>query len=67
MIQKVRISFFNPVMGPLFTTVDPTQDGYRRTFPSMHSLINNHYETYHEDWGNPSSLVVENFLLHLEK
>jgi len=57
--ESSEFPFFNPVMGPLFTTVDPTQDGYRRTFPSMHSLINNHYETYHEDWGNPSSLVVE--------
>jgi len=57
--ESSEFPFFNPVMGPLFTIVDPTQHGYRRTFPSMNSLVNNEYETYHEDWGNPSSLVVE--------
>ena len=57
--ESSEFPFFNPVMGPLFTTVDPTQYGYRRTFPSMNSLVNNEYETYHENWGNLSSLVVE--------
>ena len=57
--ESSEFPFFNPVMGPLFTTVDPSQEGYRRTFPSMSSLINNEYETYHENWGSPTSLVVE--------
>ena len=57
--ESSEFPFFNPVMGPLFTTVDPSQYGYRRTFPSMNSLVNNEYETYHENWGNLSSLVVE--------
>ncbi len=31
--------------GSLFTPVDPSQDGYKRTFPEMNSLLDNEYET----------------------
>ena len=31
--------------GSLFTPVEPSQDGYRRTFPDMNSILDNEYET----------------------
>ena len=37
--------FPDPQQGSLFTPVDPSQDGYRRSFPDMNSLLDNEYET----------------------
>ena len=51
------LPFFLPNKGPLFSTVDPTLEGYKRYFPSIKSLINNSYSTEINDYG--TMLTVE--------
>ena len=51
------LPFFLPDKGPLFSTVDPTLNGYKRYFPDMESLINNNYATEISDYG--TMLTVE--------
>ena len=52
-----EFAYFPSTMGPLFSSVDPTKDGYKRTFPDMSSLLENNYETY--DAGYFNTLVME--------
>ena len=52
-----EFGYFPSTMGPLFSTVDPTSDGYRRVFPDMNSLLDNSYET--NDAGYFNTLVME--------
>ncbi len=51
------LPFFLPNKGPLFSTIDPTSQGFKRYFPSMKSLINNTYDTEINDYG--TMLTVE--------
>ena len=43
--------------GPLFSTIDLSEDGYKRYFPSMKSLLNNEYVSNIDDYG--TNLTVE--------
>ena len=43
--------------GPLFATVDLSQKGYKRYFPSMKSLLDNQYSSTADDYG--TILTVE--------
>tara|TARA_S200000501_G_scaffold378201_1_gene439699 strand:- start:792 stop:4388 length:3597 start_codon:yes stop_codon:yes gene_type:complete len=43
--------------GPLFATVDLSQEGYKRYFPSMKSLLDNQYSSTADDYG--TILTVE--------
>ena len=51
------LPFFLPDKGPLFATVDPTRDGYKRYFPSIQTILNNNYSTEINDYG--TMLTVE--------
>ena len=52
-----QLPFFLPTKGPLFSTVEPTLEGYRRSFPAMESILNNNYDTQTNDYG--TMLTVE--------
>ena len=52
-----QLPFFLPDRGPLFSTVGPTPEGYRRSFPAMESILENNYETEINDYG--TMLTVE--------
>ena len=52
-----ELPFFLPTKGPLFSTVEPTLEGYRRSFPAMESILNNNYDTQTNDYG--TMLTVE--------
>ena len=52
-----QLPFFLPEKGPLFSTVGPTPEGYRRSFPAMESILENNYETEINDYG--TMLTVE--------
>ena len=51
------LPYFLPDKGPLFSTVDPTSNGYRRYFPNLETLLQNNYETVINDYG--TLLTVE--------
>ena len=51
------LPFFLPDRGPLFSTIDPTTEGFKRYFPSIQSLLNNDYSTEIDDYG--TLLTVE--------
>ena len=51
------LPYFLPDKGPLFSTVDPTTNGYQRYFPSLETLLQNNYETVIDDYG--TLLTVE--------
>ena len=52
-----QLPFFLPDRGPLFSTVGPALEGYRRSFPAMESILENKYETEINDYG--TMLTVE--------
>ena len=52
-----QLPFFLPDRGPLFSTVGPNPEGYRRSFPAMESILENNYETEINDYG--TMLTVE--------
>ena len=52
-----QLPFFHPTKGPLFSTVEPTPEGYRRSFPAMESILDNNYDTETNDYG--TMLTVE--------
>ena len=55
--QSNEFSYFPASMGPLFSTVDPSTNGYIRYFPDLGTLLDNNYETY--DAGYFTTLVME--------
>ena len=52
-----QLPYFLPNKGPLFSTVGPTPEGNKRSFPSMESILGNSYYTEINDYG--TILTVE--------
>ena len=51
------LPFFLPGKGPLFSSIDPTPNGFLRYFPAIQSLLDNNYSTEINDYG--TILTVE--------
>jgi len=43
--NEPELPYFPNMQGSLFTPVNPTHYGYKRTFPDMNTLLDNEYET----------------------